>query len=95
MSKITAAKAQSLVQSYKEATAPKEIEKFLDEVYSKITAAATNGHTSVDVLLKPYAVEYKARFVEILKEQGYKVKFKTLIDWRDSSDEYIKVSWST
>jgi hypothetical protein len=90
---ITAEEARILVKKYNP-NIGKEIAigKILSEIYSRIHSCAYNGISKTEMVLKPYALEYKEDIRSILVKEGYKVKFKHIDNFRDCED-YIKISW--
>ncbi len=91
MERISAAKAKTLSEIYNKQLASKVLETGLDEFYKKIFEYAESGKTSLNIALKPYLSPHKDYITKVLKDDGYKVRYRIYESYRDV--EYIIISW--
>jgi hypothetical protein len=87
---ITAEQARKLAK-------PKDIseklDEYLDEIYNEIEECASVGLYDTSITLKSFASTHKEYLSAKLRNNGYKVKFRTANNVREECSEYFIISW--
>ena len=88
--KLTAEQARFLS---KPKSIDEKLAEYLDEIYLLIERIARQGGIDIFVSLKPWASSHKEYLFAILRDNGYKVEFKTSTSFLGEIEEYFIVSW--
>ena len=89
--KLTAEQARFLS---KPKSIDEKLSEYLDEIYLLIERIARQGGIDIFVSLKPWASSHKEYLFAILRDNGYKVEFKTSNSiFIGECEEYFIVSW--